>query len=269
MSQQFYKKTPPRDPKIYLPGRTQEVFPSGLIKITRNYACLPSEVVQRSDSSFNVVSVRDQLKSGQILPDKNQKSADPSGGPIIIFPDATEIKRADGMVEFRATAYGRRTTSFNITQSDVRGVCFQSFRNEFTGVDFQSFNTSALNRQYIVRGVLQTAEGLDTATVAPPGLAPIVRPAIFPPGASPFSQFIIGYGDPLKEGVVFFNEFSNFEDGFRINYQESIIDSVSLILQNLESTNFGAYTEFAATWISTANRDTKTIEISRIPVDPS
>jgi hypothetical protein len=251
MSQQFYKKTPPLDPKIYLPGRTQETFPSGLLKVTRSYACLPSEAgsVQTAfGGGVSVLSVRDQLRAGNVLPDKGAQTSDAVGGPIIIFPDPTELKRDDGMVEFRVTAYGRSTLNFNITQSDVRGEFYETLT---TLEASKTYRIPSLNRQYVVRGALLTAQGLADATVAPPGLPIIVRPSQPPPGFGPASGVVAGYGPPLVPGVTNLGSFQiELTSGILSTVQRRITINTFLILQNLESTNFGAYTEFAATWIS-------------------
>jgi hypothetical protein len=265
MSQQFYKKTPPLDPKIYLPGRTQETFPSGLLKVTRSYACLPSEAgsVQTAlGGGVSVLSVRDQLRAGNVLPDKGAQTSDAVGGPIIIFPDPTELKRDDGMIEFRVTAYGRSTLNFNITQSDVRGTYFETFTDQSQGNDsFRFFERRSLNRQYVVRGVLQTSQGLIAATVAPSGLQIIVRPGILPEGL-PGVNFVQGYGLPFVPGVTDFGIFQIVEQNIEKTYKRTITIETFLILQNLESTNFGAYTEFVATWISGAKKSDRTILIT-------
>jgi hypothetical protein len=267
MSQQFYKKTPPLDPKIYLPGRTQETFPSGLLKVTRSYACLPSEVgsVQTVlGGGASVLSVRDQLKAGNVLPDKGAQTSDAVGGPIIIFPDPTELKRDDGMIEFRVTAYGRSTLNFNITQSDVRGTYFETFRNEAANVPFSFSVRPALNRQYIVRGVLQTSQGLDVATSIPSELQVIVRPGQAPDGLGPGSGFVQGYGSPLVSGITDLGDFiqTNLEGTIETTFRRTITINTFLVLQNLESTNFGAYTEFVATWLSGGIRRDSTFAIS-------
>jgi hypothetical protein len=182
------------------------------------------------------------------LPDKGAQTSDAVGGPIIIFPDPTELKRDDGMVEFRATAYGRSTLNFNITQSDVRGEFYKTLT---TLEASEAYRIPSLNRQYVVRGVLLTAQGLAAATVAPPGLPIIVRPGQPPPGFGPASGVVAGYGPPLVPGVTNFESFQiEITSGIEDTYQRNISINTFLILQNLESTNFGAYTEFAATWIS-------------------
>jgi hypothetical protein len=269
MSQQFYKKTPPLDPKIYLPGRTQETFPSGLLKVTRSYACLPSEagsVQTVLGGGVSVLSVRDQLRAGNVLPDKGAQTSDAVGGPIIIFPDPTELKRDDGMIEFRATAYGRSTLNFNITQSDVQATYVRITTSDKPDSEDRTISLPSINRQYVVQGVVQTSAGLGAAISQPAGLLAIVRPGILARGGAIGTEFVTGYGQPLRPIETISNIESVIEDDKEALYQTSQEASIFIILKNLQSTLFGAYTEFSATWISSALIQTTTRRISSRPI---
>ena len=83
---------------IALPNRTVQTYPSGLVRVERSFVCRKADVAK----------TRLTFKVGNRMPKDDGK---PAIDGLFIFPDAQEMVRQDGFVEFRVTAYGRTNVS--------------------------------------------------------------------------------------------------------------------------------------------------------------
>jgi hypothetical protein len=116
---------------VTLPQRNVQTFPSGLVRVDRVYACRKT-LADR---------FRRDLAVGNPLP---LDPGTPAIDGLYIFPEPQEIRRDDGFVEFRVSAYGRTNTT---------GV--EQISEEFTT---ESISSELLTGQAVLKNNLLTKE---------------------------------------------------------------------------------------------------------------
>jgi hypothetical protein len=116
---------------VTLPQRNVQTFPSGLVRVDRVYACRKT-LADR---------FRQDLAAGNPLP---LDPGTPAIDGLYIFPEPQEIRRDDGFVEFRVSAYGRTNTT---------GV--EQISEEFTT---ESISSELLTGQAVLKNNLLTKE---------------------------------------------------------------------------------------------------------------
>jgi hypothetical protein len=93
---------------ITLPTRSVQTYPSGLVRVERVYACRKNQAA----------TFRKTVDVGLPLPNDD---GSPAIDGLFIFPNAIEVLREDGFIEFRVTAYGRTNlTGQRIARLPVR-----------------------------------------------------------------------------------------------------------------------------------------------------
>lgn len=200
---------------IPLPGRSVQTFPSGLVRVERSFAC------RRSAAP----AYRELLRVGDPMPEDD---GSPAIDGLYIFPEPQEQDRGDGFVEFRVTAYGR-------TRAPIAGrIDRQTIRSNYllTIIDspganqperVREFLPASINTVYTRRAVFSTSEPTVNFLQIPPGISPLVM-------NTSGVQFVAG-----------------------TTANPSTQTTLSLVLENFTSTDFGQWVEISATWKSMAS----------------
>lgn len=97
MSIIIYEKNP--DGLIATGDRNVSTFPSGLCRVDQTFVC----------KSSMAASHRLNLSVGSNFPNGNMPAVD----GLKIYPEVQETKRSDGFTEFKVSAYGRTSLSFD------------------------------------------------------------------------------------------------------------------------------------------------------------
>jgi hypothetical protein len=216
---------------VTLPQRNVQTFPSGLVRVDRVYACRKT-LADR---------FRRDLAVGNPLPFDD---GTPAIDGLYIFPEPQEIRRDDGFVEFRVSAYGR--TSGAELQGDInnQGV-FASLRN----FDF-------LSREYTLSRVLPSSVSLSEIFQAPD----IVPEREFVPKSTDFetTESIQVVNGPARIGKfgAFFQVFPDKYaviatvrfSGFALPLDRVYIAPKSLQYRAHTSQSYGRFSEYFITY---------------------
>jgi hypothetical protein len=138
---------------IPLPGRTVETYPSGLVRVEREYAC----------RKVDEVRYRSQLTVGLRLPFDIES---PAKDGLAIFPEVRQTSLDNGFIKFSVTAYGRKGEG---TRTIVDRVYSESISD-----GGQTGNAVLREKNLIVETVLLDGESLPPTTNLIPALPTVV-----------------------------------------------------------------------------------------------
>jgi hypothetical protein len=128
---------------IPLPGRTVETYPSGLVRVEREYAC----------RKVDEVRYRSQLTVG-LRPPFDIES--PAKDGLSIFPEVRQTSLDNGFIKFSVTAYGRRGEG-------TKTVVDRIYRDRITVGNFTG-DVVLLEQNLIIETVLLQNQSLPSTT---------------------------------------------------------------------------------------------------------
>jgi hypothetical protein len=209
---------------IELPGRSVQTYPSGLVRVERSFMCRKGHVAR----------YRNVFRVNEPMPFDNGA---PAIDGLFIFPEPQEQVRDDGFVEFRVTAYGRTNifSQIAIEKSIIKSVYLFIRAAQFNIIG-QTLTRDSFNEIYTLRGVLASSES-PIAILTPPNIGNLL---VVPARTT----------EPLVAGIVNFPEDKITVNGVSLTRVETT--TLGLLLENMNSTNFGQWSEYAVTWRAAA-----------------
>jgi hypothetical protein len=209
---------------IAMPGRSVQAFPSGLVRVERSFLCRKGDVAR----------YRNALRVNEPMPFDDGA---PAIDGLFIFPEPQEQVRDDGFVEFRVTAYGRTNifSQIAIEKSIIKSQ-YLYIIEESINFPAQILTRDSFNEIYTIRGVLASSEST-IAILTPPNIENLL---VVPARTT----------EPLVAGIVNFPEDKITVNGVSLTRVETT--TLGLLLENMNSTNFGQWSEYAVTWRAAA-----------------
>jgi hypothetical protein len=213
---------------IALPGRSVQTYPSGLVRVERSFMCRKADVAR----------YRNILRVNEPMPFDNGA---PAIDGLFIFPEPQEQVRDDGFVEFRVTAYGRTNifSQIAVEKSIIKSqylYIIEEIIGELINFPAQILTRDSFNEIYTIRGVLASSES-PIAILTPPNIGNLL---VVPARTT----------EPLVAGIVNFPEDKITVNGVFFTRVETT--ALGLLLENMNSTNFGQWNEYAVTWRAAA-----------------
>jgi hypothetical protein len=210
---------------IALPGRSVQNFPSGLMRVERSFMC-------RKDA---VARYRNALRVNEPMPFDDGA---PAIDGLFIFPEPQEQVRDDGFVEFRVTAYGRTSFSAPFERKLTQGLYYiqaNILYNPTTPAPSSPLlpidaTYPSLNESFVFRTVLPAATTSEQL-LEPPFIVDAVVLAVSGPV----------FGKRLRNRQEVSTSLPEAVDSY-------LFPSLSLVLTQISTINFGAWTEWTYTW---------------------
>lgn len=227
---------------IKQPNRIVKTFPSGLCMIQQDY-------IRRKD----LVDYSSFLQ-GQRIPDADAK---PCIDGAFIFPEPQYQDTGDGFVKCTVTAYGRVNKTGSVTLRKVPVYIYLTLSERKTGIDFE-------NGQFICRSEIVSQLGWPAGGYVryPYGGTPedglidyptlkIVLPSDESPSTIPPTNLINLYVAETGENITnktFTPAIFGFFDYNSIGNFEGKKLTVELVIDRIETTDFGRFQEYSISW---------------------
>jgi hypothetical protein len=225
---------------VTLPQRNVQTFPSGLVRVDRVYACRKT-LADR---------FRRDLAVGNPLPFDD---GTPAIDGLYIFPEPQEIRRDDGFVEFRVSAYGRTNTTGSQRPEFLRGSVF-GLNFSFSQIIIENcLPSSTALRDLLESPPVELRFEIDPQNNPDPNVGDILRLVPIPKLSEVREGISQGGGTILIGGQVFTASYGGIiiersSINFGIYQTAYIYASENPVIASSSSRNFGFFTEFTTTY---------------------